>query len=109
MAKPKRTRGRVAKKISPLTSARIEVELLALIAELKAEFPGLTPAKLRPSRGVCAGRWGSSDDRRPRRPHPEDDRRTGNFLDVGKTLPSKEPFVARRWPHSKVRDWLMSC
>lgn len=47
MAKPKKTRGRVVKKMSPLTIARIEVELLALGAALKARVPDLTPAKLR--------------------------------------------------------------
>ena len=47
MAKPKKTRGRVVKKMSRLTILRIEEELLALIAELKAKFPDLTPAKLR--------------------------------------------------------------
>ena len=46
MAKPKKTRGRVIKKMSPLTIARIEVELLALIAELNAKCPDLTPPKL---------------------------------------------------------------
>lgn len=33
--------------MSPLTIARIEVELVALAAALKARVPDLTPAKLR--------------------------------------------------------------
>ena len=46
MPKVKKAGGRVVK-LSPLTIARIEVELLALAAELKARVPDLTPAKLR--------------------------------------------------------------
>jgi hypothetical protein len=46
MAKPKKTGGRVVT-MSPLTIARIEAELLALTAALKATMPDLTPAKLR--------------------------------------------------------------
>jgi hypothetical protein len=48
MPKPKKKEagGRVVK-MSPLTIARIEVELLALAAALKAMMPDLTPAKLR--------------------------------------------------------------
>jgi hypothetical protein len=62
MAKPRKARARVVK-MSPLTIARIEAELLVLAAELKARVPDLTPAKLQASRSGCAGRWGSSDDR----------------------------------------------
>ena len=65
MAKPKKAGARVVK-MSPLTIARIEVELLALAAELKARVPDLTPAKLRT---LCAVRWGSSNERRHLRPH----------------------------------------
>jgi hypothetical protein len=46
MPKPKKTGVRAAK-LSPLTIARIEVELLALAAELKARVPDMTPATLR--------------------------------------------------------------
>jgi hypothetical protein len=46
MAKPKKTGGRVVK-MSSLTIARIEVELLAWAAAVKAAVPDLTPAKLR--------------------------------------------------------------
>ena len=45
MAKPRKARARVVK-MSPLTLARIEAELLILAAELKARVPDLTPAKL---------------------------------------------------------------
>ena len=45
MPKVKKAGGRVVK-LSPLTIARIEVELLALAAELKARDPDMTPAKL---------------------------------------------------------------
>lgn len=45
MPKPKKTGGR-AVKMSPLTIARIEAELLALAAELKARVPDMTPATL---------------------------------------------------------------
>ena len=45
MAKPKKTGGRVVR-MSPLTIARIEAELLALGAELKAIVPDMTPAPL---------------------------------------------------------------
>jgi hypothetical protein len=45
MAKPKKTGGRLVK-LSPLTIVRIEGELLALAAELKARNPDMTPAKL---------------------------------------------------------------
>jgi hypothetical protein len=45
MPKPKKTGGR-AVKMSPLTIARIEAELLALAAELKARDPDMTPAQL---------------------------------------------------------------
>ncbi len=45
MPKPKKAGGRVVK-MSPLTIARIEAELLALAAALKARVPDLTPAKL---------------------------------------------------------------
>jgi hypothetical protein len=45
MAKLKKPGARV--KMSPLTIARIEVELLALAAALKTTMPDLTPAKLR--------------------------------------------------------------
>ena len=45
MPKPKKAGGRVVK-MSPLTIARIEAELLVLAAELKARVPDLTPAKL---------------------------------------------------------------
>jgi hypothetical protein len=45
MAKPKKTGGRVVR-MSPLTIARIEAELLALGAELKAIVPDMTPATL---------------------------------------------------------------
>jgi hypothetical protein len=47
MAKPRKTGGRVVVKMSPLTIARIEAELLALADALKAKVPDLTPAKLR--------------------------------------------------------------
>jgi len=43
MAKPKKTGGRLVK-LSPLTIVRIEVELLALAAELEARNPDMTPA-----------------------------------------------------------------
>jgi hypothetical protein len=46
MPKPKQTGGRVVK-MNPLTIARIEAELLALAAELKARVPDMTPAALR--------------------------------------------------------------
>jgi hypothetical protein len=46
MAKLKKPGARVVK-MSPLTIARIEVELLALAAALKAMVPDLSPAKLR--------------------------------------------------------------
>ena len=46
MANLKKPRGRVGK-MSPLTIARIEAELLVLAAELRARVPDLTPAKLR--------------------------------------------------------------
>jgi hypothetical protein len=46
MPKPKKTGGRVVK-MSPLTIARIEAELVTLAAELKARVPDMTPAKLR--------------------------------------------------------------
>ena len=45
MPKPKKAGGRVVK-MSPLTIARIEAELLALAAALKARVPDLSPAKL---------------------------------------------------------------
>jgi len=45
MPKVKKAGGRVVK-LSPLTIARIEVELLALAAELKARDPDMTPAQL---------------------------------------------------------------
>ena len=45
MPKVKKAGGQVVK-LSPLTIARIEVELLALAAELKARDPDMTPAKL---------------------------------------------------------------
>jgi hypothetical protein len=45
MAKPKKAGGRVVK-TSPLTIARIEVELLALTAELTARVPDMPTAKL---------------------------------------------------------------
>jgi predicted kinase len=45
MAKPRKARARVVK-VSPLTIARIEAELLVLAAELKARVPDLTPANL---------------------------------------------------------------
>ena len=45
MPKPKKAGGRVVK-MSPLTIARIEDELLALVAELKARDPDMTPAAL---------------------------------------------------------------
>jgi hypothetical protein len=45
MPKPKKKGGRVVK-MSPLTIARIEAELLALAAELKARVPDMTRAKL---------------------------------------------------------------
>ena len=45
MAKLKKPGAR-AVKLSPLTIARIEVELLALAAELKARVPDMTPAAL---------------------------------------------------------------
>ncbi len=47
MPKPKKKTGGRAVKMSPLTIARIEVELVALAAALKARVPDLTPAKLR--------------------------------------------------------------
>ena len=46
MVKRKKPGARVVK-LSPLSIARIEVELLALAAALKATMPDLTPAKLR--------------------------------------------------------------
>ena len=45
MAKPRKARARVVK-MSPLTIARIEAELLVLVAELKARVPNVTPAAL---------------------------------------------------------------
>jgi len=45
MPKVKKAGGRVVK-LSPLTIARIEVELLALAAELKTRDPDMTPATL---------------------------------------------------------------
>jgi hypothetical protein len=45
MPKVKKAGGRVVK-LSRLTIARIEVELLALAAELKARDPDMTPAQL---------------------------------------------------------------
>ena len=45
MAKPRKARARVVK-MSPLTIARIEAELLALATELKARVPDMTPANL---------------------------------------------------------------
>jgi hypothetical protein len=45
MPKPKKAGGRVVK-MSPLTIARIEAELLALATELKARVPDMTPANL---------------------------------------------------------------
>jgi hypothetical protein len=45
MAKPKKAGARVVK-MSALTIARIEAELLALAAELKARVPDMTPAAL---------------------------------------------------------------
>ena len=45
MPNPKKAGGRVVR-MSPLTIARIEVELLALAAELKARDPDMTPAQL---------------------------------------------------------------
>jgi predicted kinase len=46
MAKPRKARARVVK-MSPLTIARIEAELLVLAAELKARAPDVTPAEFR--------------------------------------------------------------
>jgi len=46
VVKRKKPGARVVK-LSPLTIARIEVEMRALAAELKARVPDLTPAKLR--------------------------------------------------------------
>jgi len=45
MPKPKQAGGRVVK-MSPLTIARIEAEMLILAAELKARFPDMPPANL---------------------------------------------------------------
>jgi hypothetical protein len=45
MPKPNKAGAR-AVKMSPLTIARIEAELLALAAELKARVPDMTPAAL---------------------------------------------------------------
>jgi len=45
MPKPKKAGGRVVK-MSPLTIARIEAELLAFATELKARIPDMTPAAL---------------------------------------------------------------
>jgi hypothetical protein len=46
MPKPKKKAGGRVVKMSPLILARIEGELLALAAELKARDPDMTPAKL---------------------------------------------------------------
>ena len=45
MPKPKKAGGRVVK-MSPLTIARIEAELLAFATELKARIPDMTPTAL---------------------------------------------------------------
>jgi hypothetical protein len=45
MAKPRKAGGR-AVRMSPLTIARIEAELLTLAAELKARVPDMTPVTL---------------------------------------------------------------
>ena len=45
MAKPKKAGGRSVK-MSPLTIARIDAELVALAAELKARILDMTPAEL---------------------------------------------------------------
>jgi hypothetical protein len=47
MPTPKKKAGGRVVKMSSLVIARIEVELLALAAALKATMPDLTPAKLR--------------------------------------------------------------
>jgi len=46
MAKPRKTGGGRVVKMSPLTIARIEAELLAVATELKARIPDMTPAAL---------------------------------------------------------------
>lgn len=46
MPKPKKKAGGRIVKMSPLTIARIEAELLTLTAELKARVPDMTPATL---------------------------------------------------------------
>jgi hypothetical protein len=45
MPKPKKAGGRGVK-MSPLSIARIEAELLTLATELKARIPDMTPANL---------------------------------------------------------------
>ena len=45
MAKPRKARARVVK-MSPLAIARIDAELVALAAELKARILDMTPAEL---------------------------------------------------------------
>ena len=54
MPKPKKAEGRVVK-MSPLTIARIEAELLALATELKARIPDMTPVTK--SNGILRILW----------------------------------------------------